>query len=308
MVVALTVGFFLVTLTILAGLGYWLWDREPATAAPASVPAPELGREQPARGTAGLPEWLRFLAEVGSIAPVSIADRAKTRQDLTAAGYRDESSVQVFYGLKVAALAGIPLVTAVALYALQPELSRIGPAVLMSAYLGFRLPEWVLKRRVDSRIATINRSLPDLLDLLVISVESGLSLEHALTDTARDLKMAHPVVSEELAVFQLETQAGTSRTEALRNLGRRTREPEMRKLTALLIQAERFGSSISRVLRTQARYMRMRRRQRAEELAHKVGVKLIFPIFFLIMPSVFLVTAGPAVLFLMNNLGNLVGP
>jgi tight adherence protein C len=115
------------------------------------------------------------------------------------------------------------------------------------------------------------------------------------------------VLADELGVFQLEMQAGTSRTEALRNLGERSREPEMRKLASLLIQADRFGTSVARVLRTQARYMRIRRRQTAEEQAHKVGVKLIFPIFFLIMPSVFLVTAGPAVLYLLSNLGSLVG-
>jgi tight adherence protein C len=180
--------------------------------------------------------------------------------------------------------------------------------VLCSGYLGYRLPDTVLRRKVEKRKLKLNRGLPDLLDLLVIQVESGLSLEQALADTARDLRTAHPVLAEELGVFQLELQAGTSRTEALRNLGERPREPETRKLASLLIQADRFGTSISRVLRTQARYMRIRRRQTAEEQAHKVGVKLIFPIFFLIMPSMFLVTAGPAVLYLLSNLGSLVGP
>jgi tight adherence protein C len=144
------------------------------------------------------------------------------------------------------------------------------------------------------------------LDLLVVSVESGLSLDQAVADTARDLRRAHRELSEELATFSREVQAGASRTDALRNLGVRTGDAEMRKLTSILIQADRFGSSVSKVLRNQARYMRIKRRQRAEESAHKVGVKLIFPIFFLIMPSVFLVTAGPAIIMLLENFRKMV--
>ena len=121
--------------------------------------------------------------------------------------------------------------------------------------------------------------------------------------TAQDLRPAHPVFHDEISVFQGEVQAGATRAEALRNLAHRTGEAEMRRLTSLLIQTDRFGTSISKVLRSQARYMRIRRRQRAEELAHKVGVKLVFPIFFFIMPSMFLVTAGPAVLMLMGGIG-----
>jgi tight adherence protein C len=296
----------LVLLSIAAAAGYYL-VRGAAGAAPDGAAAAEWAFED-TTSPATLPNWLLLMSELGSMVKPSESEVLKMRRDLAAAGYRHELSVTTFLGLKASAVVVTPFVCAIGMYAINPDVLAILPAVLASGYIGFRLPDNVLRRKIDKRKAKLGRGLPDLLDLLVIQVESGLSLEQALADTARDLRLAHPVLADELGVFQLEMQAGTSRTEALRNLGERPREPEMRKLASLLIQADRFGTSISRVLRTQARYMRIRRRQRAEEMAHKVGVKLIFPIFFLIMPSMFLVTAGPAVLYLLSNLGSLVGP
>jgi tight adherence protein C len=293
-------------LSIAAAAGYYL-VRGAAGAAPDGAAAAEWAFED-TTSPATLPNWLLLMSELGSMVKPSESEVLKMRRDLAAAGYRHELSVTTFLGLKASAVVVTPFVCAIGMYAINPDVLAILPAVLASGYIGFRLPDNVLRRKIDKRKAKLGRGLPDLLDLLVIQVESGLSLEQALADTARDLRLAHPVLADELGVFQLEMQAGTSRTEALRNLGERPREPEMRKLASLLIQADRFGTSISRVLRTQARYMRIRRRQRAEEMAHKVGVKLIFPIFFLIMPSMFLVTAGPAVLYLLSNLGSLVGP
>jgi tight adherence protein C len=280
--------------------------REAAGAAGESTTAAEWAFED-VSSPAGLPNWLRVMSELGAMLKISDAETLKTKRDLAAAGFRHELAVTTFLGLKASAVVLVPVIVAGVMYSINPDALAIMPAVLCSAYLGYRLPDNLLRRAIEKRKIKLNRGLPDLLDLLVIQVESGLSLEQALADTARDLRLAHPVLCEELGVFQLEIQAGTSRTEALRNLGERPREPEMRKLASLLIQADRFGTSISRVLRTQARYMRIRRRQKAEEQAHKVGVKLIFPIFFLIMPSMFLVTAGPAVLYLLSNLHSLVG-
>ncbi len=178
---------------------------------------------------------------------------------------------------------------------------------LFGAYLGLTAPDRILRRRILKRRAQLRHSLPDFLDLLVLEVDSGLPLDHAVENTANDLSRAHPALADEFLVMSRETMAGANRAEALRNLGRRTGEPELRKLTSLLIQAERFGSGVSKVLRTQARYMRIKRRQRAEEEAHKVGVKIIFPVFLLIMPAVFLVTAGPAVILLMGGFARLAG-
>ena len=306
MLIAVSIGFFLVMLSIVAVAGYYVIRGAAGAGADGAATAEWAFEDTASPDT--LPEWLRVMSELGSMIKPSEPEMLKTRRDLAAAGYRHELAVTTFLGLKATAVVVTPIVCAVLLYWINPDVMAILPAVLASGYMGFRLPDNLLRRRIEQRKLKLSRGLPDLLDLLVIQVESGLSLEQALADTARDLRMAHPVLAEELGVFQLELQAGTSRTEALRNLGDRPREPEMRKLASLLIQADRFGTSISRVLRTQARYMRIRRRQKAEEMAHKVGVKLIFPIFFLIMPSMFLVTAGPAVLFLLSNLGSLVGP
>ncbi len=228
------------------------------------------------------------------------------RRLLVSAGFRDDWAVVAVQGLRVLTTVTLPILTAVILYSLNPDIMSIGPVVLCAGYIGFRLPEMVLHRLTQNRRSAVRRGLPDLLDLLVISIESGLSLDSAIATTAEDLAVVHPVLTDELSVFQYDMRAGTSRAEALRNLGKRTHEAELRKLTSLLIQADRFGTSISKVLRTQARYLRLRRRQSAEEMVHKVGVKLVFPIFFLIMPSMFLVTAGPAMIQLFGSIGKLV--
>ena len=211
--------------------------------------------------------------------------------------------MSIFYGAKAVSLVLFPILCLVLLFSVNPDIFALLPAVAGSVYVAMRIPEWYVQRRLTKRKQQVNFGLPDFLDLLVISVESGFSLEQALVQTAHDLQQAHPVFHDEISVFQGEVQAGATRADALRNLAQRTGEPEMRRLTSLLIQADRFGTSISKVLRSQARYMRIRRRQRAEELAHKVGVKLVFPIFFFIMPSMFLVTAGPAVMMLMGGIG-----
>jgi tight adherence protein C len=139
-------------------------------------------------------------------------------------------------------------------------------------------------------------ALPDGLDLMVVSVEAGLGLDQAVQNVGRELAVAHPELSEELSLVTLEMRAGKRRAEALRNLAVRTGEPELRKLTAILIQSDRFGTSMADALRTHSEFMRVRRRQEAEERAAKVGVKLVFPIFFFILPSILVVAAGPGIL------------
>ena len=306
MVLAATATFFIAMMSLAAGISYWAWNRglSADAAVPAGVPATS-GNADP---TADMPEWARLSYAVGQAVAVP-GEQRDLRRDLITAGIRDEAAPIVFYGAKAISFALFPLLFVSAVYSINPDFFTLIPLVAITCVVAYRFPDWYLQRRITKRRTRLNEGLPDVLDLLVISVESGLTLEQALTDTARDLRRAHPDIYDEIAVFRLEIQAGTNRSDALRNLATRTREPEMRKLTSLLIQADRFGTSISKVLRTQARYMRTRRRHRAEELAHKVGVKLVFPIFFLIMPSMFLVTAGPALISLFNGLNsNIFGP
>jgi tight adherence protein C len=145
-------------------------------------------------------------------------------------------------------------------------------------------------------------SLPDALDLLVVCVEAGLGLDQALVNVSRQLQTAHPELSDELSLLTAEMRAGKRRAEALRNLASRTGEDDLRKLVAVLVQADRFGTSIADSLRTHAEFMRTRRRQLAEEKAAKMGVKLVFPIFFFIMPTMIVVSVGPGLLQLIKNL------
>ena len=306
MVLAATVTFFIAMMSLAAGISYWVWNRGLTTsyASPAGAAAVPEDLEP----AADLPEWARLSYTVGQAVALP-GDQRDLRRDLITAGIRDETAPIVFYGAKAICFALFPLLFVSLVFSINPDIFTLIPVVVITCVVAYRIPDWYLQRRITKRRKRINEGLPDLLDLLVISVESGLTLEQALSDTARDLRRAHPDIHDEISVFQLEIQAGTNRSEALRNLSVRTREPEVRKLTSLLIQADRFGTSVSKVLRTQARYMRIRRRHRAEELAHKVGVKLVFPIFFLIMPSLFLITAGPALLSLFANLDStFMGP
>jgi tight adherence protein C len=149
---------------------------------------------------------------------------------------------------------------------------------------------------VANRQERLRFALPDALDLMVVSVEAGLGLDQALQYVGRELAGAHKDLSDEFQLVNLELRAGTRRSDALRRLADRTGETELRKLVAILIQTDRFGTSIGDSLRTHSDFMRVRRRQEAEERASKVGVKLVFPIFFLIMPSIMIVAAGPGIL------------
>ena len=172
------------------------------------------------------------------------------------------------------------------------------------AGMGFLLPEIILKRLIRSRTARMRRAIPFALDLLTLTVEAGQSLNQAMVETSAELRDAHPDLSEELAQVNLGMRAGKSRVDALQQLGRG--DPELKKLASLLIDSDRFGTSLGPALRTHAKYLRTRLRQQAQESARKVSVKLIFPVFFLIFPSVLLVTLGPAVLHMMASFTDMV--
>lgn len=292
MLIGLTAAFFLATLSVAATATYWVVNR---TAAPAPASA---GAAPPE----GAPRWVGRLAEITDTAPDKVND-SKLRRQLHAAGLRQPWAAYAYQSARTAGLFALPVLSFFATWLIGGVLPLALIAAALAGAIALRAPERYLRKKAEARRQALNIALPDFLDLLVIGVESGLSLDQAIADTARDLRRAHPVLWDELNIFRNEMVAGSSRSDALRKLGERAGEPELRKLTSLLIQADRFGASVSKVLRTQARYMRIRRRQAAEEKAHKIGVKLLFPIFFLIMPSVFLVTAGPAVILLLDNFG-----
>lgn len=239
---------------------------------------------------------LRIIRMVGEQVPVSPEDVSITRRYLIAAGYRNDNAVTIYAGLRVLFIAALVLTAFVLAWSLI-SIPGLRPVPLIFAgIMGLYLPGLILERVIVMRQEELRMSLPDALDLLVVCVESGLGLDQAISNVSRELKLTHKDLAEELGLVTLEMRAGKRRAEALRNLADRTGESEIRKLVAIMVQTDRFGTSMADGLRTHSDYMRVRRRQEAEERAGKVGVKLVFPIFFLILPSMLVVAAGPGLL------------
>ncbi len=245
-----------------------------------------------------------LLAPIGNLLPVSPQDAAITKADLISAGFRSATAVAVYYGCKLLLAAGFVLAALAIRSSFENPFLRTFSPVLGGGF-GYCLPAFILGRLVKRRHEQIRLALPDVLDLLVICTEAGCGLDQAIVNVSRELKQVHPAVSEELSFVNMEIMAGKSRADALRNFGKRTGEEEVQKLVAILIQTDRFGTSVAEALRTQSEFLRMRRRQEAEERAGKVGVKLTFPIFFFCLPSLLVVTAGPGFLQVFHNLSNL---
>jgi tight adherence protein C len=173
------------------------------------------------------------------------------------------------------------------------------PAAAMAGYMA--PGQWLLWRIAWRRHA-IERGLPNVLDLMVVCVESGLGIDQAVLQVAKELHDAHPEICDEFAVMNLELRAGKRRVEALHNLADRSGVADMRKLVAVLVQTDRFGTSIAQSLRGHADFLRTQARQKAEERAAKLAVKMVFPIFFCVLPSLFVVTVGPVLTRLIRDL------
>ena len=296
-VLLIGVAWFVLVMGVVSVLAYRYWAKPAAyldrVGPNAADEAPSLilddGLDQP-----GIARVIRL---VGEAVPTSPAKVRALRRRLMAAGFRSESAVAVLYGIRVAAGVAAALVMAVILTTFHPFGSEgIVAASLLAGLGGYMLPGEVLQLLVHRRRRILRHSLPDALDLMVICVESGLGLDQAILELSSELRLSHPELSEELSLVTLELRAGKRRSEALKNLADRTGEEEFKKLVGILIQTDRFGTSIAQALRAHSEFMRVKRRQVAEEKANKVGVKLVFPIFFFILPSMFLVTVGPALL------------
>jgi tight adherence protein C len=226
--------------------------------------------------------------------PLSSADVSQTRLWLIQAGYRNAQHVTIYRGLRVL-FAAIGFLTAVAISGFSSPLLLVG----VTAF-GFFVPRFMLKKKLQARQRRLRLGLPDGLDLTVICVEAGLSLDQAMMRVGEDLRTAHPELSGEFHLFDLETRAGKPRVEALRNLAERTGVEDIRSLVGTLIQTDRFGTSVAQALRVHSESLRTERRQRAEEQAAKTTVKMIIPLVLFVMPSLIFVTVGPAVIQLIH--------
>jgi tight adherence protein C len=231
------------------------------------------------------------------VVPRSQAEISVVQQRLVRAGYRNDSAVHFFYGAK----AVVPLLLCA--LAFTTGAGNYSPffVYLTALGLGFLLPDFWLGNRITARQGKIRRGLPDVLDLLVICIEAGLSLDQAVARTAEELVMAQPAICDELGIVVLEQRAGCPRADAWRHFAERTNVDSVRNLVSVLIQSEKFGTSIAKTLRVHSDTLRTQRRQRVEEQAAKTTVKLVFPLVFFIFPSLFLVTLGPAAITVMES-------
>jgi tight adherence protein C len=232
-----------------------------------------------------------------NVLPKSQAEVSVVKQRLIRAGYRKESTVKIFYGCKVViplSLCAISLVTGLA--SLSPFF-----VYASSLGLGYLGPDFWLGRKIKKRQSKIRRGLPDVLDLLVICIEAGLGLDQATVRSSEELAHAQPELCDELRVVVLEQRAGRPRQDTWKHLAERTDVDCIRNLVTMMVQAEQFGTSIGKTLRTHSDTLRTQRIQQVEEQAAKTTIKLIFPLVFFIFPSLFLVVLGPAVLIMMDS-------
>ena len=305
MTFGLLLGLFLFVLTAVSAAGY-VFVLRPSKTEGAEIVIPHAislnQRDLPA-AHAALIDAFRFLGESLPL-PGNPED---LRRQLVMAGYRWPAAVAIFLGIKAASALLFGVAAGWAAVLNQSDPFAIGLAGFCGLGFGYLMPDRVLDKLGAARVGKLRRALPAALDLLVLAVEAGQGLDAAILDTSRGLRVTHPELAAEFTQLHLELKANTSRAEALKNFAARSNDTELRKFANLLIDTERFGTSVGPALRTHARYLRIRFRQIAQEKARKVGIKLIFPVFFLIFPSVILVTLGPALILLFSQMKDLMG-
>ncbi len=284
---ALLGGFFFLILAVVGGGGYWYLQRKQTNAEEETAPEGLLA------GT---------LLAFGEAVPARDSQSERYRKMLLFAGYRRPEALPMFFGAKAAATLVFGVLAGVFCLIFGEGGAGWLTAVLAGAGMGYLLTDQVLSWLIRRRAETLKRSLPLALELLVLGLEGGQSLDSALMDTVRELRVPHPELSSELATVPTGMLSTRSRQDQLRLLMERNTEAELKRFAQVLIDSDRFGTSLAGALRNQTRYLRTHLRQTAQEQARKVSVKLVFPVFFLIFPAVLLVTLGPAVLQLMGSL------
>ena len=294
-----TVLLFATLAGVLTLLGARFWVRPKAALERVTGASLEAQRQIPRHPSLVFHDLVKKL---GSFLPASPKDVTMMQRRLIRAGIRNPGALKMLYGAKVILGLSLPIGASFALANSPLETDRKMLGVACALGLGFFGPNEYVRMRARRRQRAIRRGLPNALDLMVVCVESGLGLDQAIMQVAKELEQAHPEISLEFTLVNLELRAGKRRLEALRNLADRSAVDELKKLVAVLIQADRFGTGIAQSLRGHSDYMRVQARQTAEEKAAKLGVKLVFPIFFCILPSLFVVTVGPVIVRIFREL------
>jgi tight adherence protein C len=263
--------------------------------------APRVGAVSPFLPSPSL-VWQQLLSRVGSLVPASPKGLPQLKRRLIRAGYREQGAPRFFNGARAVSTVVFALTALLAGHQFHVAPDNLLYLTVGAALLGYIAPMQYLLFRIRRRQRAIEKGLPNALDLMVVCVESGLGLDQTTIQVAKELQFAYPEICEEFTLMNLEMRAGKRRIEALRNLAERAGVEELKKLVAVLIQTDRFGTSIAQSLRGHSDYMRVMARQRAEERAAKLAVKLVFPIFFCVLPSLFVVTVGPVLTRLIRDL------
>jgi tight adherence protein C len=244
--------------------------------------------------------WVRPLSRLST--PEEGKDLTKARKNLAHAGYRREGAVEIFFGAKIAF--GLVLVSPlmIASAVAKERIANDWMYAIVLGALGFYAPNLFLRSRIKARQLELSKALPDTLDLLVTCVEAGLGVEAAIARVTQEITLSAPLLASELKQTTNEIQAGVARADAFRKLADRTGLDELRTLAASLIQTEMFGTSIAGALRVHSDAMRVRRTHRAEEAAATVAVKMMLPLIFCILPSLFAIILGPAIVRIVQAL------
>jgi tight adherence protein C len=238
------------------------------------------------------------------VKPKSAEEQSNLKIKLANAGFRKENVAMTFLASKSVCGAALLILALFATISSGSPIQKIFGCAAFAAGLGFMLPDGWLYMAIKGRQEKITYALPDCLDLMVVSVEAGLGLDAAMMKVSQEMGKVHPELAEEFMLVNMEIQMGLTRADALQNIAIRTGVPAIRSLSAILVQAEKFGTSIATALRTHAEGLRTKRRQEAEERAAKTAVKLVLPLILFIFPAIFVVLAGPAVLKLFSVLSS----
>lgn len=268
---------------------------------------PTKGRDLETEGDAKRP-MMSFLTSLGkAMIPNKAKDHSKIRLKFLRAGLRRENTPSIFWGVKISLTICFLVCFLLSIISLM---ELIGPSVTLIlcvcvSLAGFYLPDLWLALRIDKRRNMIFRGFPDALDLMVICVEAGMGLDAAFHRVAEEIKLTNKELSDELKLLNLELRAGKSRREALRNLGLRIGIEEIKSLVTLLVQTDKFGTSVAQALRVFSESFRNKRFYRAEELGEKIPLKMVFPLMFCILPSLFVVIMGPAIITIYHTFINI---
>jgi tight adherence protein C len=247
----------------------------------------------------------RVAAPISRLAPTSATEARELQRKLMTAGYRSDSAPVIYRAIQLTALVGFPAVVAFVCAVIGRPLSHALAWIVGAFVVGFLLPRYVLTKLIKGRQLRLRWGLADALDLMVVSIEAGLGLNAAMVRVGDELRDVHPDISEEFELTNLEIRVGRERDEALRNLAERTGVDDLRSLVAMLIQADRFGTSIAKAVRVYADSLRTKRRQRAEQAAQKAAVKLLLPLALFLFPTLFISILGPAAINLMDTFGKM---